>query len=75
MLAILAKKGISFNILRVAPPDKVTVPAEPYFSKKTGTIIRRVREIVEYEKNKSKTNGITSVRKLKQKEFCDNKAV
>ena len=31
MLAILAKKGISFDILQEAPPDKVTFSREPIY--------------------------------------------
>ena len=51
-LAIIAKEGISIDILREAPPFKVILPPEPIWTK----IRPKVREIVEYVMKNSKTH-------------------
>ena len=51
-------------------PDKVKLPLSQ-FTKKTWTKVQpKNREIVEYVMSNTKTHGLTSVRKLKQREFC-----
>ena len=63
-VAILAKDGISIDILREATPDKVSLHLEPIYEETWTTALLKVNEIA-----KSKTHGSTHAKKLRQPEF------
>ena len=77
-LAILAKDGISIDILREATPDKVSFPPEPIYEETWTTALLKVNKIA-----KSKTHGSTHAKQLtagipcgnRPWKFCDRKAV
>ena len=69
-LAILAKEGISINILREAPPDKVTFP--PYLSMKTMLTKAQLKakETAEFGMNNLRMRGSKNVKRLKRRKYC-----
>ena len=69
-LEILAKEGISFDILQEAPQTTSLSLQNKFMKKRYSTARSKGREIVEYVMRNSKTPGSTSVRKSKQRESC-----
>ena len=72
-LAIMAKEGISIDILLDDPPDKVTLPPEPIYEDDVENSTAQSERIDVPEMNSSKIRGSIVVKKKNLLAYCVEK--